>query len=794
MSLDPDKLRAVGFYAVTAALAAAFVWGAVYLVIRMNRGAEGNNVVVGPFGAEAGAGQAAMGVGEEQAAEKKADEPLTAKTKNLPDPSRNSANDKTTKPEPSEWEKDDLPQWPGEPLPQGGLTVVNVDHRPVAETSHTPLNPHIDRLGKAGGILRLRGSGPFSLRPVNLTGRGPLMVIGEKPEAPPTIVALPTTEQAPAGPVTLVKSDRWVAFRDVDLVADPALFGSATALTWLEVAGADVDLRNCSISMCGALAARTPTVAVRIVPPSVEDSKRDPAGTRVCIDRCLGRGDRFTLVDLETPKVDAVLRRVFVWSGDGSALRLSGRAPDDSPETQRFVRVRRSTLAGHSGSPVELAGEPARPVPTMMDVRTSWLASAAGGADAALVALTGWNVAHARGALGRVVKWNQADSQCQGFSTLIQLRGEEKAAVASNVAEWKERWRGEETPDSQAFSTAAWPASPPATAHALRLDTFETSGGSVEKAGHPGYAVSERVFPAAGPSEQVARESRKPTIPAWIAQMVEPPQTIEIDLAKEDLAKALMRPDLPPGTLVVARGAGTQAWPVGPVVIRKNWLRVRFETPDGRLLTLSPKGVDDAWFTVIDGGLELSQVALVVAQGDRNAVPKTFIQATGSDLVLRSCRVQAPLASSTRNQVLVQLGAGSGGVAPARPGVEAEDRSQPARALLISDSYLSGFRSIVEADLPGGGMFVRNSVLVSRGDVCALSVGGAAGKRPGVWDCRSSTLSGSESLYRVTGEAGGTDVDNPHVLRHERTLFAPPLVRQSRGSRSPLCFLPTVQF
>jgi hypothetical protein len=85
-------------------------------------------------------------------------------------------------------------------------------------------------------------------------------------------------------------------------------------------------------------------------------------------------------------------------------------------------------------------------------------------------------------------------------------------------------------------------------------------------------------------------------------------------------------------------------------------------------------------------------------------------------------------------------------------------------------------------------MFVRNSVLVSRGDVCALSIRGAAGKRPGVWDCRSSTLSGSESLYRVTGEAGVTDADKPHLVRHERTLFAPPLVRQSSGKQTPVVF------
>jgi serine/threonine protein kinase len=787
LSLDPDKLRAVGFYVVTAALGAAFVWGAIYLVVRMNRGAEGNNVVVGPFG-EAGAGQAAIAVGEEQAAEKKkADEPLTAKTKNLPDLSRNPTSDRSTKPEPGEWEKDELPRWPGEPLPQGGLTIVNVDHRPLAESSHTPLNPHIDRLGKSGGILRLRGSGPFSLRPVSLAGRGPLMLIGENPDAPPTIVALPATGEAPSGPVTLVKSDHWVAFRDIDVVADPALFANATSLTWLEVAGADLDLRNCTLSMCGTTSARIPTTAVRVVPPSVEDSKREPAGTRVCMDRCLARGDRFTLAEFETPKLEAVLRRVFVWSGDGPALRMSGRASDDSPETQRFVRVRRSTLAGNAGAPVEFAGDPARPVATLMDVRTTWLASAAGGADAALVALAGWNVAHARGALGRTLKWSQAGSQCQGFAALIQLRGEETAAVASNVAEWKERWRGEDTPDALAFSAAPWPASPPGSAHELRLDAFETGGGA--EARSPGYTLSERVFPASGTAEQVARESRKPTIPDWISQMASPPQTIEIDLAKDDLAKTLMRPDLPPGTLIVARGAGTQAWPVGPVVIRKNWLRVRFETPDGRLLTLAPKGVDEAWFTVLDGGLELSQVALVVPQGDRNTVPKTYIQATGSDLVLRSCRVQSPLASSTRNQVLVQSVAGSAGVPPARPGVDVADRSQPARAMLIADSYLSGFRTIVEADVPDSGMFVRNSVLVSRGDVCELSIRGAAGKRPGVWDCRSSTLSGSESLYRVTGEAGVTEADKPHVFRHERTLFAPPLVRQSPGKQTPVVFV-----
>jgi eukaryotic-like serine/threonine-protein kinase len=789
LSIDPEKFRAVGFYAVTAALVVALLGGGVYLFMRMNRPAGGNNVVVGPFG-EGGAGQVAVAPGAEAGGveAKEKDDRLTAKTKTLPDLPRTSSPTRTTRPEPGEWEKDNLPLWPGEPLPQEGMQVVDVEHRPTAEVSYTSLNPHLDKLGKSGGILRLRGLGPFALRPASLVGRGPLLILGEKPDVRPLVVALPSVGEQAEGPVTLIKTDRWVALRDVDLVADPALFPRATSLTWLECGGGDVDLRNCKISMCGPDSNRIPTTAARIVPPSVDLPKRDPAGTRAIVDSCLARGDRFTLLEVESPKAEVVVRRTLVWSGDGPALRMAGRAPDDAPETLRHVRVRRSTFAGNTGAPVEIAGDASRPVPTRMDVRTTWLASATGGPTATLVALSGWNVAQARGALGRKLKFGLVDSQAHGFGSLIQLRGDETATVATSADDWAKNWNDEAVPEASSFVATTWPSSPPDSAYALRVDGFETSlaespGGVSTR---PGYAIDERTFPGSAVSERVAGESRKPALPAWLTDGGAPPQTIEIDLSKDDLAKTLMRPDLPPGTLIVARGSGAQPLAVGPVVIRKNWLRVRFETPDGRMLVLQPKGVDEAWLTVIDGGLELSQVALISPPGDRNPVPRTFIHATGSDLVLRSCRVQSPLATSTRNQVLVHTEAGASSTPPARPGVAAEDSSRPARVLLVADSYLSGFRTLVEADLPDAGLFLRNSVLVSRGDVVQLAMRSAAGKRPGAWDCRASTLSGSDSLFRVTSEVGTPQSDTPHLLRNERTLFAPPLVRAATGKPAPV--------
>jgi hypothetical protein len=187
----------------------------------------------------------------------------------------------------------------------------------------------------------------------------------------------------------------------------------------------------------------------------------------------------------------------------------------------------------------------------------------------------------------------------------------------------------------------------------------------------------------------------------------------------------------PDGALIRLTGAGVKTLPA--IVIQNRTLQIEFVQTDKAALRIRPQPNLDAtaFITVQGGNISITNGRFELPDSDRQSFPPTLIESAGANLALTNCTLIGPAEESTRLGPLIRWTAGDG-----------------TGGLLVRDSFLTGGRSSVEADLTGRLLDVENSILAAVGDAISLSVRDAA--RPGDIAIKSSTLGGGRSIVNVT--------------------------------------------
>jgi eukaryotic-like serine/threonine-protein kinase len=699
----------------------------------------------------------------------------------------------------TEWELDGLPEWPGDaatfPL---AATVrrreILVETVVDGELPYTMINPLIGESDEQMALsIRLRGPGPFALRPIDLSRYAGVSLApasgtasASSPPAPPVVYVLPSTvtsngSQPPASTILAARSSLDV--RDIEFVVDASRFAADDALTILQAEAGQVRLQGVRVTVLNQPVGG-PTAQVLSLPERTAAVKPETVA-RVLVQRCAFRGERIAGIAATLEGLDLIVRDSFIWSRDGQALGLGGTATDSNVERQ--VRIRRSTLVTGREA-VQLADSPARPIKTQLDLRRTLVAAVpgSGGLTPAIVRLSGWNTAQTRGAVGRVYGWRSEDCHYSGFTQWLSMHAApaEPVTVAGDVAAWNERWQSSDSGAIGEFHAGPWLTTPP-----VRVVQVEPSQMPVPidlpEDRRAGATFADRVFQTAESLDRLAREASRPQIPEFFATPMAAPKSITVDLGKDDLAKVLMEPGLGPWVDVEVLGGGVR--PLGTIILRDRYVRLRCTAPDGRLTSFLPRQADEAWITVINGGLDVSGAAFGVAAMDRTGreklpQPKWYFRLEGADLVLRNCRAQSPLQAGLRTEGLIQVVAGSG--VPARP-VPLSGQSY----VVVRDSFLASAGPILRGDWAGRSLFVRNSALVSRGELLSLAYTAAANGPEALVDMRATTLVGSSAVVRVDSGSVPEGPIRPLALSYRACLFARPLVKLSAARPAPALLL-----
>ncbi len=671
-----------------------------------------------------------------------------------------------------------LPAWVAEPRTPTGLVALTVGGEPGAEGNCTTLNDALDRVPATGAIITLKGRGPFALYPAHLSSRTQLVIQSQPadPAAQPLIVLLPHPGESATDGLRLEHTA--LELRRVHFALDAAEFAASPRFNMLNVIADDLFAERCSFSVKGR---GDGEFAALVVAGRMTRGGRTPANqTRVLVSRSLFRGQRLTALAADAASSDLVLWESLMTSGMAPALRLGGAAEGGAP---RSVCVCSCTVCSQQAA-IEIAGDPAKPPPTQFSVIDSLVGAPAGSSQPNLVALAGWNHAEARGAVGRQLTWKSKGSVYSGWKSLLWIASE-KLSTATTFKQWQALWNkdaDEPAGDAAQFQPQPWPGEPIGEAAKLRLITFVPQGQAKAPAvkatdgAWPGCAVNLVPLVNIDALKSAAALAGRPQIPPGLFASGPASTTIHVDLAKDDLGKALRGRTFPDGALVVVSGSGTHK--CSPIVIADSWIRLRFEhAAAGPPIVIMPRvegrqrgGKDDAFLTIRRGGLEIVQGVFTLPASEMQSLPQWMIRAEDADLALRECRIQGPLLGNTTNKGLIQWKRTPESAVPKRP---FPGKYQGYAA--FSNTLLCGSGVIFDGDLRRGCVVFRNSIAASRDDIFHFDVGGVDSQIAGVVDLQQSTFSGGDALFTVAGESRAAPSTAPLTVYVDRCLFAPPL-------------------
>jgi serine/threonine-protein kinase len=634
------------------------------------------------------------------------------------------------------------------------------------------LNDAFERVPEGGAVIQLAGAGPFPLYPVKVSDKTIVIIEPRNPadlRNAPLIVLLPGDQKATSSFAEFVNTA--LELRNVHLGLDALALGARADDALISAVSSDVFVQNCSLSVKGNT--KTPLAAIRVSGKASRGDRKTVSPLRVVLENTLIRGSNLTGLSIDGEYVDLSMRNSLVWSGGAAALRF-GPVARSGPDSGRNVRLASTTLCSQKCA-VQLSGDASQPVAATFSLLNSLVAAPTGGASPALLALEGWNQNQQKAAFGKSINWKSTDTLYTGWVNLIQINPGE-IALATTPAQWQQSWKDKAPPDKNQFQTANWPSQSIVDVAGVNADALapQSIGKQYVKTsdgGWPGCTTDALVIHNLESLDAAQMAAVRPEIPRGMFDFI-PRDTIRIELTARDsdLGKILERKQLSTGTHVIVSGSGTRQ--SSPIVVENAWVRLTFEQAEGPPLVLTPKVVEtkhDAFISVENGGIAIEGGVFTVPAAERQTLPKWFIRVVDGDLGLWRCRVQGPMAGTTRNKGLIQWQRKSG-----RPPARMFDGGFDGYAAL-QDCFLIGSGTLFEADMHHRALIFRNNVAVSRDDLFELSIRGPDSQIAGVVDLHRSTLSAVDRFIHVEGAELGSPTTAPLAIVADRCVFAPPL-------------------
>lgn len=680
----------------------------------------------------------------------------------------------------------DFPVWVGEQRQPRNLPQVVVNPGNAGPNVYPTLKSALDAAPASGVEIVLIGIGPFPLRPVAVSGKVRVVIRGQGTERP-LIVLLPPRRSADVSSV-IHFSRGSLELSGVDLALDTRTFPSDKRIAAVQISSGHLFVENCSLAVVGP--SKPEMVAIQFDDLAAADSTdRAAFSPRILISRSSVRGQHLIGLLCQSASLDAVVRDSLFVTREAPPVQFD-QAASVSDSDGRSLLVAFSTLSSSSRAFVFSTRDAGQRVRTDVKVLNTIVAAEPGAADPTLLTLDGWPRADASSLLANFITWKSTGTAFRGWKKLAWIQPDGLVAAAS-PADWQKRWK--EGGDPAQFVSDAWPKSSLDDLVKLNTDDLkpETANVTVAKStgqGHPGCPLDGLHFGDLTPLPAAIDQSVRPDLPASLLQITTDSKLVRVDVTKQDLGKFLATQRLDAQTIIVATGSGAQT--TSPISVEGNRLHVRFEQDPDRPLMLMPKSApgakDSAMFSVTKGSLELENANLVAfppdkPTPDKPAAPTWFIQASDSDVVLRHCRVQAPMLSNTGNRGLIRWTRSDGAT-------QRELNADIDHHLALFDSFLLGTATLLDIDMRRRGVFIRNSVLASRDNVFTFNLGSQAPDISSVLDLEASTLSAGDSVFKVQSGSLSGPVSNPLSVFVEKCVFGPS-IKPGTGKLPPVTLL-----
>jgi eukaryotic-like serine/threonine-protein kinase len=666
------------------------------------------------------------------------------------------------------------------------ITVGRVGRDPAQVSS---LTEAIARLPAEGGVIALRGPGPFLLPAQRISGRRHVIFAGELPQAAqtvgglansggsgdsrPAIVIVPSaTSKADSG---LVANETSLTFYGVDVIAFADEFRGESPLRLVDVRSGDLIVQKCSVTLVGARVA--PTVAFSVSAPAGTADR--PA--RLLLDRTVVRGSELSALDADGTFIDCLAINSLFVTGKTPILGLTASTgvPATSAAESHVARTVRffscTGCSDESSVVIRSSADIPDPPPTRFHILNS-VFGVATQSQSPMIFVTNWPARRDGSGKSAPFKNLSLVSQslvARGWQDNLVVGGDIRLRV-TDVQDWGRFWG--DTRSTVDYQAAAFAAIPDISA--VAPDQFKPeSSASHDSGGDTAPSGCDTALLGVTGVDLIRRASafsRRPAPPAEADdEKTVAGQTVrEIDLDnitlpwKGDLAKAINASDWPNGTRFLVRGTKKRA--SSPIRVVNRSLTVEFVD---KALTLAfedrkgdSPGDRDAFISVVGGSIDLVNVNLRIEPSTR-ASTRRLLDVRGGNFSIRNCSLLGPQREYNGYEELIRFSSG-------------QDRStaadEPSGPLFgsVRNSFLSSVRNLCGGDLSSRNLLFENSLLVAGNRIFDLRL--PIGSVPSAIDLRSCTLSaGAEYFHFSSRSAEG--IANRARIFAENTVFAPPV-------------------
>lgn len=654
------------------------------------------------------------------------------------------------------FDPDKIPDW-ANAKPSSHSVTITVGPGTNTATHFGTLSEALSRVGPDGALIQLIGSGPFVLSTPSQVQSKRLILTAE-PSSKPIIVF----GSAGEGLTGSLHVTGHLELNGVHLSLDRQAWKGTTAVQIVTVKEGTLTLQDSTATVSGS--GSTPVFLFNL-------DGNAAGGTKLLIDRCYIRGEPTVAINVRADTLDAVVRESVIAVENGTALRLSSAtASIGNPLPPRALRSVHATWCG-SQTLFDISGDRDRETPpvTHFVFQDSICTTARDQGPRVLLGAVDW----LQDTLRQSVVWTSKSSAFVGFDNLLDL-GSKSAFRAKNAENWRLFWQ--QKVDADQFLTETWPTGlgTMATVSALEFDRQQVPA-AVQKLARKDSAVgtetAKLLVPESTHPARLAALSQRRPVPNEALQAAPLGKTRRVDLKKEDLGVILSRADWANGTVFEAVGFGNCL--MSAVQLQGRQLRIVFRQGDGAPLRIVPKdGAKDveALIRIDRGSIELEDLRYQAPEA-RTTLPAWFLAAVDSTVVLRRCELIGPEKFA----------------APYLGGVKfaatASSATSPPSTLSVMQCLLQTPGTTIRAEGTTAAVFVRNSLIASRGTAIDLRPAAVQGNLPMSVDLVQSTLSATDSVFQMIAAAG--PVSRPLTCFVENCAFGPPFSLRAGDAESP---------
>lgn len=657
-------------------------------------------------------------------------------------------------------EPEKIPDWTTAPaVPQ--RTTLTVGAGSTTGSHFNGLSEALSRVSPDGALVQLTGNGPYVIStPVQIRTRR--LVMTAAPNAKPVII-FGHAGDGPPGSLRVTGGN--LELNGVHISIDRQSFLGKEPVKAVSVVEGSLTVRDCSATVSGTSEAPFSLL-------SLEGSA--PGGARLLIDGTFIRGRPTAAIDVRCNVLDAVVRDSVIACDTGIPFRLAA-ASADTLTGNGPIRVLRSVHSTWSSAQAvfDISGDAQRETPLMTHFTLNESVCTAGSDQGPRVMLSadGW----LQDPLRQSITWTSKSSAYLGFDNLLDL-GSKSAFRARNADDWRLFWQ--QRIDANQFHADVWPpgVTRMSTVSAAEFDRDQLPGEVLKlaTAGETiGTATTKMVVPQSTHPLRLAALSNRRPLPNDALQAAPAAKTRRVDLKKEDLGIVLSRADWTNGTTFEAIGFGNCL--MSPVQITGRQLRIVFQQGDGAPLKILPKdsGKDvEALIRIEKGSIAVDNLRYQPPE-PRSTLPAWFLSAVDSYVILRECEFVGP-----DKLTAPYLGAVKFAASTAAP-------SQPP-TLSIMHCLMQSPGAMFRIEGGASAVFVRNSVLASRGTLLDVYPQAVQNSLPISIDIVQSTLSATETVFHQLV----TPLPNPPTEKGvqyfvENCVFGPPFSLRPGDASSP---------